>query len=65
VVQYVDAGHPFTPDPEAFLRDMEAYSARGISLVELANVGPDPLALVRAPGPLVPRPAVLGSSGCA
>jgi hypothetical protein len=70
--RHADARHPFTTDPDGFLRDIEflrdiieAYLARGISLVELANVGHDPVAFVRELRPLVPRLAVLCSSGCA
>jgi F420-dependent oxidoreductase-like protein len=48
-------------DPEGFLRDMEQYSALGISLVELANVGPDPVAFVRGLEPMVPRLAAIGA----
>jgi F420-dependent oxidoreductase-like protein len=48
-------------DPEDFLRDMEDYAALGISLVELANVGPDPVAFVRGLEPIVPRLAAIGA----
>ena len=48
-------------DPDGFLRDMERYSALGISLVELANFGPDPVAFVRGLGPIVPRLAAIGA----
>lgn len=48
-------------DPDGFLRDMEKYSALGISLVELAAFGPDPLAFVRGLEPIVPRLAAIGS----
>lgn len=48
-------------DPDGFLNDMEEYSALGISLVELAAFGPDPLAFVRGLEPLVPRLAGIGS----
>jgi F420-dependent oxidoreductase-like protein len=48
-------------DPDAFLLSMEKYSALGVSLVELANVGPDPVAFVRGLEPVVPRLAAIGS----
>lgn len=48
-------------DPDGFLTDMEKYSALGISLVELAAFGPDPLAFVRGLEPMVPRLATIGS----
>ena len=48
-------------DPDAFLRDMEEFSVLGISLVELAAFGPDPLAFVRGLEPMVPRLAAIGS----
>jgi F420-dependent oxidoreductase-like protein len=48
-------------DPDAFLRSMEEYAALGISLVELANIGPDPVAFVRRLEPLVPRLERIGS----
>ena len=48
-------------DPDAFLRSMEEYSALGVSLVELANVGPDSVGFVRALEPLVPRLAAIGA----
>jgi F420-dependent oxidoreductase-like protein len=48
-------------DPDGFLRDMEEYAALGVSLVELANVGPDPVAAVRQLEPLVPRLASIGA----
>jgi F420-dependent oxidoreductase-like protein len=48
-------------DPDAFLRAMEEYSALGITLVELANVGPDPVAFVRGLEPMVPRLAAIGA----
>lgn len=48
-------------DPDAFLTSMEKYSALGVSLVELPNVGADPAAFVRELGPLVPRLAEVGS----
>ena len=48
-------------DPDAFLRSMEEYSALSISLVELANVGPDSVGFVRGLRPLVPRLAAIGA----
>lgn len=47
-------------DPDGFLREMEAYAALGVSLVELANVGPDPVAYVRELGSLMPRLTAIG-----
>ncbi len=63
--RHADARSPFTTNPDGFLRDIEVYLARRISLVEFAKVRPDPVAFVRELGPLLPRLAVLCSSGCA
>jgi F420-dependent oxidoreductase-like protein len=56
----IGGGDPFA-DPDGFLKNMEAYAALGVDLVEITPMGPDPVAAVSRLGEqVVPRLAELG-----
>jgi F420-dependent oxidoreductase-like protein len=50
-----------TKDVDAFLADMEEYAKLGIQMVGVRNVSPDPVAMARELGKIVPRLAQIGA----
>ena len=47
-------------EPDAFLREMEAYAQLGFTLVQTGPPGPDPVGWTRSLGPVVERLAQIG-----
>ena len=58
----IQGGGDPTKDVDAFLADMEQYAKLGIQMVGVRNVSPDPVAMARELGKIVPRLAQIGPS---